>query len=205
MKQYPSISKITKDHIPNMPFICFSKKDGSQIRGEYNPKRGFYKFGTRHELIDHNSKPFGQAISLVKNKYENDIGIICKAKKWESVICFFEFWGEQSFAGNHNFDEPMDVTLFDAAPYKRGILPPKEFIAHFGYLDIPQICYNGIITPEVFDLIKQSKLPNIGNEGIVAKGEEDNHPIMFKIKTQAWLDKLKTYCKDDEKLFNILE
>jgi Holliday junction resolvase RusA-like endonuclease len=31
-----------------------------------------------------------------------------------------------------------------------------------------------------------------------------NHPIMFKIKSQAWLDKLKEYCKDDETLFNKL-
>ena len=30
------------------------------------------------------------------------------------------------------------------------------------------------------------------------------HPIMFKVKTQAWLDKLKTFCKGDEELFRKL-
>ena len=41
-------------------------------------------------------------------------------------------------------------------------------------------------------------------EGVVAKGVNDKltkMPIMFKIKSKAWLDKLKEYCKDDERLF----
>jgi hypothetical protein len=44
-------------------------------------------------------------------------------------------------------------------------------------------------------------------EGVVCKGANDKKtkmPIMFKIKSQAWLDKLKEHCKEDEALFNKL-
>jgi hypothetical protein len=44
-------------------------------------------------------------------------------------------------------------------------------------------------------------------EGVVCKGANDkktNMPIMFKIKSKAWLQRLKEHCKDDEALFERL-
>jgi hypothetical protein len=194
-----------KDDIPNVYLYLFNKLDGSNIRAEWNKKKGFYKFGTRHELINENSKPFGQAIPLIKNKYEDDLSKIFIDKKWESVVCFFEYWGPSSFAGHHNFDEVMDVTLFDVNPFKNGLLSAADFISIFGHLDIPAICYSGYMTQEIFDQIRGSTLPNMTFEGVVAKGLYDKQPIMYKIKTEAWLGKLRDYCKGDESLFNRLE
>jgi hypothetical protein len=205
MKQYPSIPKITKDNLPPGHFHCFDKIDGSSIRAEWNTKKGFYKFGTRHQLIDEKSVPFGKAIPMIRDKYERDLADIFRANKWQSVICFFELWGAESFAGNHNFDKPLDITLFDVNPYKHGIMVPQQFIEMFGHLDIPTICYEGIITSEVFDMIRQSKLEGMTFEGVVAKGEDNDRPVMFKIKSQAWLDKLKAHCGDDKDLFARLE
>lgn len=204
MKSYPSISKeIDFDtHV-----YCFNKYDGSNIRAEYNSKRGFYKFGTRHHLIDEKSQSFGVAISLIKEKYEKDLNEVFKKYKWDNVVCFFELWGEESFAGNHNFEKILNITLIDVNVYKKGILPPKQFIEYFGHLDIAKVLYEGRITKELVDQIKQSSLPGMHLEGIVAKGNIDpktKMPVMFKIKSQAWLDKLKDYCKDDEQLFKQL-
>lgn len=204
MKHYPSISKEIRHDIY---IYAFDKKDGSNIRAEWNAKKGFYKFGTRNELIDEKTMPFGRAIPLIREKYEEDLTMVFKEQGWKDALCFFEFWGASSFAGNHNFEEKMDVTLIDVNPYKEGILTPTEFIRLFGHLDIPKVCYEGHVTPELFDKVKQSTLKGMTFEGVVCKGANDKltkMPIMFKIKSKAWLEKLKDFCKDDIKLFEKL-
>ncbi len=182
-------------------------KDGTNIRAEWNSKKGFYKFGTRTQLIDENSKPFGRSISLIKESFEEDLSMVFEEQKYKSAICFFEYWGEDSFAGNHNFDKPMKATLIDVAPYNMGILPPTQFIKLFGHLDIADCLYEGHITTEFVDSVKTSTLEGIGLEGVVCKGANDKKtkmPIMFKIKSRAWLERLKIYCNGDEKLFEKL-
>lgn len=203
MKMYPSI---TKDVRKDAHIYAFDKLDGSNMRAEWNSKKGFYKFGSRTELIDRTS-PFSGAISLIQEKYSESLSKVFKDNKWVDALCFFEYWGPSSFAGYHKFEEQMDVTLLDVNPYKQGILPPDEFLKLFGHLDIPRVLYEGQVSVELFDAVKQSTLPGMTMEGVVCKGENDkktNMPIMFKIKSQAWLDKLKEHCKGNEALFNRL-
>ena len=187
--------------------IYSAKYDGSNIRAEWNNKKGFYKFGTRHQLTDEKTLPFGVSILLLRDKYEAELTKVFQQQNWKDAICFFEYWGASSFAGNHNFEEKMEITLLDVNPYKQGILDPETFLALFGHLDIPPVCYQGYLTTEIFDQVKQSTLPGISFEGVVAKAASDTNaklPVMFKIKSQAWLDKLKDYCKGDESLFDRL-
>ena len=204
MKHYPSI---TKEIRHDVYIYAFDKLDGSNIRAEWNSKRGFYKFGTRTQLTDEKTMPFGRAIPLIREKYEADLTKIFKELEWKDALCFFEYWGPSSFAGNHNFEEKMDVTLIDVNPYKEGILFPADFIQLFGGLDIPKVCYEGYVTTELFDGVKQSTLKGMTFEGVVCKGANDKAtkaPLMFKIKSKAWLDKLRDYCKGDDQLFEKL-
>lgn len=207
MKHYPSIPKFVNivDDI-----YAFDKLDGTQIRAEYNSKKGFYKFGTRSQLIDRTTNPWGLAVKLVNDKYSTSIHQVCQEQGWKDCICFFEFWGPSSFAGTHNFadGEALTVTLFDVNPHKQGILEPKEFLQFFGHLDVAKVLYQGQVSVELFDAVKQSKLPGMTFEGVVIKGPSQTAarmPTMFKIKSQAWLDKLRVYCKGNDKLFAMLE
>jgi len=204
MKSYPSI---TKDLRADVYIYAFNKLDGSNIRAEWNSKRGFYKFGSRTQLIDENTKPLGKAIKIIREKYEEDLGMVFKEQKWKDALCFFEFYGPNSFAGQHKDDEEQTVTLIDINPYKHGILEPVQFIKLFKHLDIPKVLFEGHITTDFVDKVKASSLKEMAYEGVVCKGANDKKtkmPIMFKIKSRAWLEKLKTYCNGDESLFNKL-
>lgn len=203
MKQYPSIDKEIRQDVY---IYAFDKLDGSNIRAEWNSKKGFYKFGTRTQLTDEKTMPFGRAIPLIKEKYEAALTAIFMELKWKDVLCFFEYWGPSSFAGNHNFEEKMDVILIDVNPLRQGILFPADFIKIFGHLDIPRVCFEGQVTTELFDQVKQSTLEGMTFEGVVCKGANDKIklPVMFKIKSNAWLDKLRTICKEDDRLFERL-
>lgn len=201
MKSYLSISKEVRQ---DLYVYCFDKIDGSNIRAEWNAKKGFYKFGSRTQLIDENTKTFGESISIIKQKYENDLELVFKEQKWRDVVCFFEFYGPNSFAGTHQETDQKTVTLFDVNIYKQGMLPPKDFIKIFGHLDIPKVLYEGKINTTLFDKVKQSTLSGMTHEGVVAKGVDKGHTVMFKIKSQAWLDNLRKLCGDNQNLFNKL-
>jgi hypothetical protein len=204
MKQYPEIPKQIRDSIH---IYAFDKLDGNNIRAEWSFKRGFYKFGSRNALIDENTKPLGQAVNLIKQKYEEDMAMVFKEHRWREVICFFELHGPGSFAGQHPENETQTVTLFDVNPYKEGILGPLEFIRYFSHLDIPKVLYEGRADATFVEKVRQSTLKGMTFEGVVCKGANDKKtkiPVMFKIKSRAWLDKLKTYCSGDDSLFNKL-
>lgn len=201
MKQYPSIDKNIINHIY---IYAFDKLDGSNIRAEWNSKKGFYKFGTRHQLMDENTPVFGKAIPLIKEKYEESLGTIFKENKWRDVICFFEWYGPNSFAGQHLESDQKELTLIDVNPFKKGILGPQEFIELFGSQGIPRVLFEGYITEEFVDSVKNSSLEGMTCEGVVCKGIDKNQLSMFKIKSRLWLDKLKTYCAGNDALYNKL-
>lgn len=204
MKEYPSINKDIRSDIM---IYAFDKLDGSNIRAEWSKKRGFYKFGTKKCMLGEDHEVFGESIGLIRHKYEENLAKIFLQQKWDNVTCFFEFGGSNSFSGHHDLTEPHDVILFDVNVYKQGLLNPSDFIDLFQEFGIPKVLYYGKANSLFVEQVISSNLENMTFEGVVCKGKNDKKtkmPIMFKIKSKAWLDKLKTFCKDDEKLFQQL-
>jgi len=202
METYPSIDT----RLISAPIIAFDKLDGSNIRAEWSRKNGFTKFGTRRRLLDPNEKPFGEAIEIIRNKYEEQLTAIFQKQRYERATAFFEFYGEKSFAGFHE-DETHTVTLFDLHVYKKGILPAKDFLKLFeDKVEIPKILFEGIPTKDFVEAVKTSTLDGMTFEGAVCKGGLDNRrrPITFKVKSYAWLDRLKNKFGDNEELYKKL-
>lgn len=201
MEQYPSIDKI----IRNIPMFAYDKLDGSNIRVEWSRKTGFYKFGSRTQLIDDTHPLLGESISLFNEKYSDDLNSIFAQQRWVKATAFLEFYGDNSFAGFHE-DEPHTVTLFDVHVYKKGMLEPKEFNKVFSTVETAPILYEGKANSNFVDSVKNGTLEGMTFEGVVCKAGRDNRNRItnFKIKNQAWLDKLKTKCGSDEKMFNQL-
>lgn len=201
MKTYPSIPKVSSY---GETIYAFDKLDGSNIRAEWDKKKGFHKFGSRRRLIDSTDDQFGEAVELVKNKYEDDLSKILIKHKQQKAICFFEFYGPNSFAGNH-MCESHCVTLFDVNLHKKGILAPKDFLKLFGDLDVAPLLYHGSMNKIFEEKVKSGELEGMTFEGVVCKVQCQHHmKKCFKIKTEAWLRKLKDYCKGDDKLFERL-
>lgn len=204
MKQYPTMSgKILRD----INIYAFDKLDGSNIRAEWSKKRGFYKFGSRKRLLGSDQEAIVDSQDIIITKYEKDLTIIFEKEGWDRVICFFEFYGDNSFAGQHE-NERHDVMLLDVNPYKKGIMMPHDFIRTFSWVHTPKLLYYGKANRDFESTVRQGLLQGMTFEGVVCKGPLDKKKkmvTMFKIKSRAWLDKLRDYCGDNEKLFEVMK
>lgn len=196
MKRYPEIPY----KISDIPVYCFDKLDGSNIRAEWTRKTEFSKFGSRHRLIDKNDSQFGEAVDLILYTYGDVLSSVFREERYTEAVAFFEFYGANSFAGTHVSDEDHYVTLIDVNVYKRGILPPKEFLKLFGHLGIPNMVYYGRPGHDFVESVRNRTLKGITFEGVVCKSMHKNKPLMFKIKTRDWIRKIK-----DKELGHLLD
>lgn len=201
MENYPSIATT----VSKTPIIAFDKLDGSNIRTEWSRKTGFTKFGTRKRLLDPNEDVLGEAVELFQTSYADDLERIFRKQRLEKATAFLEFAGVNSFAGQHE-NEPHELVLFDVHVYKKGLLPPKEFLKLFGELRTPEILYEGIANAPFVESVRESQLDGMTFEGVVCKGALDSRrrPTMFKLKSQAWLDAVKARYGHDEKVLQEL-
>lgn len=201
MKKYPTISK----YITNKFIYAFDKLDGSNIRAEWSKKRGFYKFGKRHGLLDDTNPFLKESEQLIFDTYEKNLIEIFIQQRWTNVTCFFEFFGKNSFAGNHK-NEPHEVILIDIAIDKKGILEPENFIKLFKEIKTANLLYQGNPTYNFVNKVKNGTLKNMTFEGVVCKGKYINPgtPLMFKIKNQQWINKLKICYKNQPQMIEKL-
>jgi len=195
MKAYP---KILYNNVNYYGLECIAqfKYDGSNFRAEWGRKRGFYKFGSRNVMVDRNTPIFGESIDIFLKKYADDLDKIFRSeyKGIDSFVVFGEFFGPNSFAGKHIFDDKKDVVIFDVNQFRKGFLSPDEFIENFGHLDIPKVIYKGTYDDEFIKDVKSNRF-NL-SEGVVCKGimktkKEGNILWMNKVKTNDWILKVK--------------
>lgn len=192
MKSYPKIPK--KPESGPTHFWVFDKLDGSNIRAEWSKKRGFHKFGSRKRLLGTDQGVLAKAEFLAQAQ-EADFRSIFTAHRVDRVVCFFEFHGPRSFAGNHVLEDDHKLTLIDIDVYKQGIAPPARFLEMFrGIIDIPAMLHYGPVDEELKKEVREGTLPGMTYEGVVCKARgrrKWDKPIMFKIKNQAWIDRVK--------------
>lgn len=204
MNKYPSIAGSFGQDFREFDAFVFEKHDGSNLRAEWSPKRGFYKFGTRERMFDLSDKVFAAAIPLFINNWQDIIAKEAKDNRWESVIIFCEYLGDKSFAGWHDQDDPKRLALFDVNPYKKGILGPKDFVKLFGKYDgVAGLLGNYRWTRGFVKQVYDGNIP-CPFEGVVGKAGERHDIIRAKAKTKAWIDKVKALHSPDmaEKIIN---
>ena len=203
MIEYPSI--INSSKAPRKHCVAFDKLDGSNIRAKYTHKNGFELFGTRTQLINETT-PFWNIIIEKFQPYKETLEAKFKKDKdyrdFREIIVYGELVGPNSFAGRHPDDSSLlDIVFFDVLTghKQRKFVGPKQFIKDFAFLPQPEVVYEGNLNEE---FIKQIRENTTLKEGVICKGTETSGAFaggvwMCKIKTQAYIDKLKDQFKED--------
>jgi hypothetical protein len=193
MKQYPSIPRSFEE----FDAYVFDKLDGSNLRFEWNRKKGFHKFGTRGRLMDQSDPVFGGAIAIFFETLSEPLSKIARDNRWDALVAFAEFYGPNSFAGTHA-NEPHALALFDLDVFKKGLLGPKEYLKLVGDLAIPQAKYLGRVkwTRGYIDRVRAGDV-ECTFEGVVGKAGTVGDITMAKAKTQKWIDKVKALYPDN--------
>lgn len=195
MQEYPSIASYKK--FANQSCIAFDKLDGSNVRFEWSKKRGWYKSGTRKQMLDETHPHMGEAPAVFLEKYGEALEKVFRDtkdyNKRDSFIVFGEFFGPNSFAGIHKDDDSKDVVLFDVWIHKVGMIGPKEFVKNFGHLHIPDVIYEGNLNVEFVNAVRRNDY-NL-HEGVICKwgktGKWKKDLHMCKIKTISYIDRVK--------------
>jgi len=187
MLQYPSIPGSSKAPL-NKHCIAFIKYDGSNLRWEWSPKKGWNKFGTRTQLFDGTTPIFSQAIPIFMDGMGDEIVYRTKqiVKNPERITVFTEFLGPGSFAGNHVESDKKELRLFDIFLFKKGFVPPKQFVEVYGDLSYAaEVVYTGNLNKKFVMDVRKGEYP--GFEGVIAKGSD----FMVKIKTSQYFERLR--------------
>ena len=170
---------------------------------EWTKKRGFSKFGTRKRLLGSDQGILARAEGIA-NAQEKVFRSVFELHKIEKVICFFEFWGPNSFAGNHLASDTHKLTLIDVDVYRQGMVAPSKFLEMFDAspIDIPDFLHYGPIDEEFRQSVRKSELPGVTHEGVVCKAynKRKRNVEMFKIKSESWIAAVKAQYADKPEL-----
>jgi hypothetical protein len=192
VKEYPSVPRATGQvfrEIHNA--YVFDKLDGSSMRSEWAAKRGWFKHGRRHGLVDDSNIHLASVPELFQATLAEDLARIAESQRWKHLIVFYEFWGDQSLAGQHVEGDPKRLTVFDAAADKKGILNPGNFRQAFeGQVDTARFLGQVNWTRGYVERVWRGEVEGITSEGVVAKAGIKHDIIRAKAKTQAWVTKI---------------
>jgi hypothetical protein len=197
MLQYPSILGVKKVPLGNK-CVAFYKYDGSNLRFEWSPKKGWNKFGSRTQIIDRNHNVFGSGIDIFMNEMADIITDRLKYyypkqfKNIDRITAFAEFFGENSFAGYHEEKDIKKLKLFDVFLFQKGFIEPDTFIDIFGdWEHCAEVVYKGNLNHELIEKVRYNTLDTPLFEGVICKGMNDK--IKFKKEGSVWMTKIKTF------------
>lgn len=211
MKEYPSILSAAdllarSEEYLGRPFVAFDKLDGSNIRAEWDRKRGWHLFGSRRRLLDASQPLLGRAIQLILDGYGDGLARAFTDEpalgRPQQATAYFEFLGPYSFAGLHDpadlgvpSNEPLRVVLIDVNLHRKGFVSAEQFVASFGHLGTPQVVHRGVLDRGFIADVRAGRFGD--GEGVILMGGEGHGRWMAKVKTEAYLRRLKEIFQAD--------
>jgi hypothetical protein len=206
---YPKILDSTG--CPGGRCIAFEKIDGTNMHYDWHVDFGWHAFGTRRDSFNIDGKGINAFLTAHRGLEEAALAFNPMADPLERVFrkrypkhpafrVFAEFVGDHSFAGEHVEEEPKRLVLFDViADWSEsqgdshdpmGMLGPEEFIEAFeGVVEIPRILFRGKFSGQLVEDIRKGKFGV--DEGAVIKGIKGPPYWVAKVKTDAYLERLK--------------
>ena len=122
---------------------------------------------------------------------------------------YFEWYGENSFAGRHQEGDEMHLALTDVFIKKKGYIEPREYERMFrnSGVEVPELIYQGVLNADIINSIMDNDWtedccgwPTV-KEGVVFKRSTllpgQRRPSV-KVKTRWWLNKLHSMYSEEE-------
>ena len=221
MKHYNSIPRLEDDGtLLGEEIWAFNKIDGQNFCVKYSPKTNeFGPFGSRKRLVDDGDEQFGETVKFFKNSnIPTELIRLVKENSGkkklfngvQEITFYFEWYGEHSFAGFHQYGDEMHLALIDVDIKKKGYIEPKSFYDIFGnneFIEIPELIYKGKLTKTFVDSIKNNdwteqdcQYPTV-KEGVVCKRStlmKGQRMPKVKFKTKWWLSELRKKYTEEE-------
>ncbi len=207
MLHYPKIPDCRG--CPGGRCLAFHKEDGTNLHWDWDRDFGWHAFGTRRDvfnLLPDGAEQFAQAHEQLRGSESLFRGSLADGlervfcdnpvyRQFTSLKVFTEFCGPNSFAGLHRTDDPKRLVLFDVQAEGFGLIGPWQFVADFGHLPTARVVYEGKFTGQFTEDVRKGKYDV--TEGVICKGGKGGPDLwMAKIKTYAYLSKLKTAFAD---------
>ena len=220
MKHYDSIPRIQDDGTLNGEVVWgYNKLDGQNFAATYNcRKKTWGPYGSRTVTVDENSEQFGPVVkyfnaSGYKEKLANRVKEFSgKGQVFngiDEITFFFEWYGENSFAGKHQEGDEMHLALIDVFLKKKGYIEPKEYETIFRPtgVEMPFLLYVGTLNAEEIAFVQNEDwtehpddFPQV-KEGVVFKRStllKGQRRPSVKVKTKWWLNKLHSMYSEEE-------
>jgi len=211
---YPKIPD--NSNCPLGKCFAFAKEDGTNLHFNWSLSDHWHKFGTRrtefffnkYGVEEFNKEHPGLENAIDYFNYNVRDSLTSYLTKhhcdYDGVVTIFcEFFGPNSFAGQHSKEDAKNgnqkLVIIDVSVNDK-LLSPQQLIEdfnQFGGIDIAKVIYKGKYDGQFTNDIRNGKYPV--NEGVVCKGIVDGKVYMCKIKTNAYLKRLKTEFKDNWK------
>ena len=212
---YPKIPD--SRNCPLKKCIVFEKIDGTNLHIHYL-YRDWKSFGTRRDSFEYTLEgklEFIKEHPELEKALDCDIELLNDLREYlkslekynkEEIVLFFEFAGDKSFAGQHSENDNHRLWLIDVSIGER-MLGPEEFLMDFASFNLymPPIIFKGKYSGMLVENIKNGRM--LVNEGCVIKGMIDSEfatkyngiiqPYMCKVKTNAYMERLKIEFKDN--------
>ncbi len=180
----------------------FEKYDGTNIHWKWDADFGWVSFGTRRDTYNLDDAFFSrehpgleqviQAFEPIKDKLHKCLD----NKKIREATVFTEFFGPRSFAGSHHPDDEKSLVIIDVM-FDDYMLPPDLFIGEMKKLPLARVVYQGKYNSAFTEAVRVGKFGV--EEGVVCKGLVKDKLYMTKIKTNAYMRKLKNNFDKDWK------
>ena len=181
--------------------IAFNKYDGTNLHWVWDSEIGWHAFGTRRNRFDLDAAGVAefnaahpgleQAAPVFLESWAEELSSVLKAHEnygSTEISAFTEYVGVNSFAGQHKHDDPKRLVLFDIK-VSSGFLAPDLFVDHFDHLPIARVVYRGKLTGKFTTDVREGRFDV--EEGVVCKGGTTGKTWMVKIKTNAYMQRLK--------------
>jgi hypothetical protein len=200
MLHYPKIPDSSAARLG--PCVAFDKIDGTNLHWEWDRDFGWHAFGTRRDQFDlgaegtdafHAAHPgLGDCVNLFRAHLAEQLDRLFRElpdyATHAEMKAFTEYAGPNSFAGQHRPGDAMELVLFDVLAGEC-FVPPFAFVRDFGHLRVPRVVFTGKFTGKFSEDVRRGRYGV--KEGVVVKGGEAGSLWTCKIKTSAYLERLK--------------